>query len=258
MTPQNPNLKMVFASAYLPKYDPNHPLGEDASFISSATQSAGVADGVGGCAAYGIDSGIYARELMRNSAEAFSAGADDPKAALSAGFSESRSEGSSTACLVTLRGGVLRCANVGDSGFLVLRRGAAVARSRPMQKGFNFPVQLGNSGRCARPDCAEETAFPVEAGDLLVLATDGFLDNVFPEEAAEIVHRTVAGPEEVRLDGLAARFMDRAMRNSLDRFRETPFSAAARVAGVPNVFGGKVDDITVVLGLVVSTDSIVG
>jgi len=36
---------------------------EDASFV--APRASGVADGVGGCAAEGIDAGLYARALMK-------------------------------------------------------------------------------------------------------------------------------------------------------------------------------------------------
>ncbi|KAJ8534262.1 hypothetical protein K7X08_007586 [Anisodus acutangulus] len=62
-----PCLKMVAASLYLPKENPNKPLGEDAHFIHELYQTIGVADGVGGWAKKGIDAGIYARELMKNS-----------------------------------------------------------------------------------------------------------------------------------------------------------------------------------------------
>jgi protein phosphatase PTC7 len=41
-------------------------LGEDAHFICQERQTFGVADGVGGWAMKGIDSGIFARELMSN------------------------------------------------------------------------------------------------------------------------------------------------------------------------------------------------
>ncbi len=40
----------------------------------------------------------------------------------------------------------LRVANIGDSGFVVVRDSAIVARSKPMVQGFNFPYQIGTHG----------------------------------------------------------------------------------------------------------------
>lgn len=53
----NPNLKMVCGSFYIPKKNPKKPLGEDAFFVCHDREVIGVADGVGGWAKYGIDSG---------------------------------------------------------------------------------------------------------------------------------------------------------------------------------------------------------
>lgn len=41
---------------------------------------------------------------------------------------------------------MLHAANLGDSGFLVLRDGDVVFRSRPQQHSFNFPFQLHMPG----------------------------------------------------------------------------------------------------------------
>lgn len=43
--------------------------------------------------------------------------------------------------------------------------------------------------------------------------------------------------------------------NSDDESRATPLSFAAMLAGVSKVSGGKIDDITVVVGLVISTNN---
>lgn len=40
----------------------------------------------------------------------------------------------------------LRVANIGDSGFLLVRDAAVVARSNPLTRGFNFPYQIGTEG----------------------------------------------------------------------------------------------------------------
>lgn len=37
---------------------------------------------------------------------------------------------------------VLRASNIGDSGFLVIRNGEVLKKSKPMVYGFNFPLQI--------------------------------------------------------------------------------------------------------------------
>lgn len=52
--------------------------------------------------------------------------------------------GSSTACLLSLdrSTGVLHTANLGDSGYLVVRDGSVVAESQTLTHYFNCPYQL--------------------------------------------------------------------------------------------------------------------
>lgn len=52
--------------------------------------------------------------------------------------------GSSTACIIALHNdkGILHTANLGDSGFVVIRRNAIVHRSEEQQHYFNSPFQL--------------------------------------------------------------------------------------------------------------------
>jgi protein phosphatase PTC7 len=72
-----------------------------------------------------------------------------PAGIIESGYSHLRRlkevKGSSTACVVVLsrKDGVLYCANLGDSGFVVLREGQIVHRSKEQTHGFNTPYQLG-------------------------------------------------------------------------------------------------------------------
>ncbi len=50
-------------------------------------------------------------------------------------------QGSCTACVLVLEGNTLHAANLGDSGFLVLRGKRVLFRSRTQQHQFNFPYQ---------------------------------------------------------------------------------------------------------------------
>lgn len=95
--------------------------------------------------------------------------------------------GSSTACVVVLNreNSRLYTANIGDSGYMVVRRGRIIHRSEEQQHYFNTPFQLSlpPPGYQAdvlsdRPDSASTDNFPVEDGDVILVATDGVFDNL--------------------------------------------------------------------------------
>ena len=95
--------------------------------------------------------------------------------------------GSSTACLMMLSHTDLKLytTNIGDSGFLVVRRGEVVHRSHEQQHYFNTPFQLSlpptelqSQVLADRPESADQYEFSVEDGDVILLATDGLFDNV--------------------------------------------------------------------------------
>lgn len=62
-----------------------------------------------------------------------------------------RVQGSSTACVVCVSGDKLYAANLGDSGFVVVRGKTLVFQSPQQQHQFNFPYQLGS------PDSMSDT-----------------------------------------------------------------------------------------------------
>ena len=90
--------------------------GEDANFTSP--HACGVADGVGGWAAHGIDAGEYARGLMTNAKEAVEIhGQTDPLAVLWHAYRGVTHLGSSTCLILTLDNdrSVLHSANLGTN-----------------------------------------------------------------------------------------------------------------------------------------------
>ncbi len=135
---------------------PNPAARNSSSGSSSSSNSnvsvLGVADGVGGWRQYGVDPGQFSRQLMYNCDRLVRAGyflPSQPARLLAQGFLEMQESkqqviGSSTACVMMLSHAdrVLRTANIGDSGFLVVRRGEVVHRSREQQHSFNTPFQL--------------------------------------------------------------------------------------------------------------------
>jgi protein phosphatase PTC7 len=76
---------------------------------------------------------------------------------------------------------VLYTANLGDSGYLLLRKSGldlvSVFRSKEMQHSFNFPFQVGTGGD--DPQKAKEQVHSVRDKDILVVGTDGLFDNLF-------------------------------------------------------------------------------
>lgn len=79
--------------------------------------------------------------------------------------------------------------NFGDSGFLVLRKMdnkfEEVFHSEDLIHGFNIPYQIGTNGDDIKKfKHLSHVLFP---GDIIVLASDGLWDNVFPEEIIKII-----------------------------------------------------------------------
>lgn len=240
-----PCLKMVAGSLYLPKDNPKKPLGEDAHFIHELHQTIGVADGVGGWAQKGIDAGIYARELMKNSLIAIDNGHVNPKRVLEEAYKNTNSKGSSTACIITLNSekSTIVVANVGDSGFFLIRKGKIVYKSPIQQRGFGCPYQLGNC-KADNPSIAQEMELNVEKDDILIVGTDGMLDNMNECEIEEITRRAI--DEKSKAEELASQIGNIALYNSFDRFADTPYARASQGRHK----GGKIDDITVIVAYI--------
>ncbi|XP_028791994.1 probable protein phosphatase 2C 55 [Neltuma alba] len=257
---QRPNLKMVVGATYYPKRNPDKPQGEDSYFVCTHRNAVGVADGVGGWSRKGIDAGQYSRELMQNAL--FSAvrqpkGSINPRTVLDEAFDNTKSQGSSTACIATLKKNpmkkyyFLHAVNVGDSGFMLFRKNKLVFRSPTQQHEFNRPYQLGNGKNSDTPEKAEEFAVKVESGDIVVFGTDGVFDNVYPREIERYIQLSCEDDDDkVTPEELAWLIAEVAQCNSRNRLGETPFSEASRKAG-KKFAGGKIDDITVLVAYIV-------
>ncbi|XP_042509408.1 probable protein phosphatase 2C 55 [Macadamia integrifolia] len=248
-------LKLLSGSCYLPHPDKEETGGEDAHFICVEEQAIGVADGVGGWAELGVDAGQYARELMSNSVTAIleePKGSIDPARVLEKAHLSTKAKGSSTACIIALTDQGLHAINLGDSGFIVVRDGCTVFRSPVQQHGFNFTFQLESGNGGDLPSSGQVFTIPVAPGDVVIAGTDGLFDNLYNNEVtAVVVHAMRAGLEpHVTAQKIAALARQRAQ----DRDRQTPFSTAAQDAGF-RYYGGKLDDITVVVSYITSSTS---
>ncbi|XP_027074620.2 probable protein phosphatase 2C 80 isoform X1 [Coffea arabica] len=246
----NRTLKLHSGSCYLPHPDKEKTGGEDAHFICSDEQAIGVADGVGGWAEVGINAGEYACELMSNSMDAIKNEPGefiDPARVLEKAHSETNAVGSSTACIIVLKDQFLHAINLGDSGFIVVRDGSTTFESPVQQHGFNFPYQLERGNKGDLPSSGQVFKISVLPGDVIVAGTDGLFDNLYKREITTIVGAAVTSgfTPELTAQKVAALARHRAQ----DRERQTPFSTAAQEIGF-SYYGGKLDDITVVVSYV--------
>ncbi|KAL7124407.1 hypothetical protein ABFS83_14G046600 [Erythranthe nasuta] len=248
--PIDRTLKLKSGSCYLPHPDKEETGGEDAHFICIDEQAIGVADGVGGWADLGVDAGKYARELMSNSVYAIQEeprGSIDPARVLEKAHTKTKAKGSSTACIIALTNQGLHAINLGDSGFMVIRNGCTVFRSPIQQHDFNFTYQLESGNAGDLPSSGQVFTIPVAPGDVVIAGTDGLFDNLYNNDVTSVVvhaMRAGLGPQ-VTAQKIAALARQRAQ----DKNRQTPFSAAAQEAGF-RYYGGKLDDITVVVSYI--------
>ncbi|KAI9189651.1 Protein phosphatase 2C 7 [Blastocladiella emersonii ATCC 22665] len=267
--------------------------GEDAFFTWSRGPYSvfGVADGVGGWADLGVDPSLFAWELMRNcrwaadrAADADAAKAPEPRGVLSAAYArllEQRAvtAGSATAAVLSFdqRTGLLRTANLGDSGYLIVGDGGrgAVYRSPEQQHYFNAPFQLSVSPDGVRGNIADSPAdaqvaeHQLHAGDVVIVATDGLFDNAFTSDIVYTVQReltahhphwpatTSAGRDELaaRVTRLARALAIQGREYAMNHRRQSPFARAASSLSGRVYSGGKLDDVTVVTAVVVDVAS---
>lgn len=225
--------------------------GEDAFFITDFV--VGIADGVGGWVDKGIDPALYANKLMEGAKAAVTNTIRDStqpsyliqyctKSILRSAAEHAKDVvGSSTACVIAIDNTAhkLDAINVGDSGFMYIRGSKKMFRTREQQHSFNYPYQLGTGGE--QPEQGDTiTLNDIEAGDLIIVGTDGLWDNVFDEEIMQMASTI----QDTAL--LAEKLAQKAHEHAMDPFILSPFAVAAQRQGLP-FLGGKLDDTTVLV-----------
>ncbi|XP_075510520.1 putative protein phosphatase 2C 80 isoform X2 [Primulina tabacum] len=249
-TPYHGVLKLLSGACYLPHPAKEETGGEDAHFICDEEQAIGVADGVGGWADVGVNAGLYARELMSYSVQAIQKtpnGSIDPLLVLEKAHAATKAMGSSTACIISLKNQGLHAINLGDSGFIVIRDGCTIFESPIQQHGFNFTYQLDSDSKGDLPSSGQVFEIPVVPGDVVVAGSDGLFDNLYTKEIEAVVADAIK--EGLSPNASAKKLASFARVRALDKKQQTPFSTAAQEAGYA-YYGGKLDDITVVVSYV--------
>ncbi|XP_061359940.1 probable protein phosphatase 2C 26 [Gastrolobium bilobum] len=235
--------------------------GEDAFFVSNHNGGIiAVADGVSGWAEEDVDPSLFPRELLANASNFVGDEEvnNDPQILIRKAHAATSSTGSATVIVAMLeKNGILKIANVGDCGLRVVRNGHVIFSTSPQEHYFDCPFQL-SSERVGQTylDAVVSNVELIE-GDTIVMGSDGLFDNVFDHEIVSTVirHKDVAET--------AKALANLASSHAMDSNFDSPYSLEARSKGFEaplwkkilgmKLTGGKLDDITVIVGQVVSS-----
>ncbi|MBA7493808.1 hypothetical protein ES702_04373 [subsurface metagenome] len=194
--------------------------GEDAYFVASVggdqnTIAMGVCDGVGGWSEQGINPADFSHGMCSYMAEHALSTRDSstlhPRKLMHVGYDEILADtqvraGGATACVAVADGtGRIRTANLGDSGFVLLRLGTVHQYSMPQTHAFNTPFQMsktppeimtqaaifGGLPLNDSPDRADLADNQLQDGDVVVFATDGVWDNLSAQDVLNIVSQVM-------------------------------------------------------------------
>ncbi|XP_019171469.1 PREDICTED: probable protein phosphatase 2C 71 isoform X2 [Ipomoea nil] len=246
---QTAKLVLSSGAALLPHPSKALTGGEDAYFVTNQNWL-GIADGVVQWSLEGIYPGLYSRELMENCEKVIlQSGSDsgtDPKVVLKLSVAKVESPGSSTALIAHFDGQAFHVANIGDSGFMIIRNGVIYKKSSPMLHEFNFPMQIESGDDPSQ--VVEEYRIELDEGDIVVTGTDGLFDNLYAQEIASIITKLLEANETPK--EIAEILATRAQEVGGATSGRTPFSDAAQAAGYVGQTGGKLDDVAVIVSLV--------
>ncbi|KAI3389899.1 hypothetical protein SNEBB_008957 [Seison nebaliae] len=251
--------------------------GDDACFAikKNSAEILGIADGVGGWRLHGVNPALFSKALMQSCAKVVNESLNQTSHVNEKTLKSVLNK----VCLIALDNeiGVLYSANLGDSGFAVIRRhNEMIYRSKEQQHSFNSPYQLAitpemrkvdwrvaaaaidNGALSDHPNMAEERSFQVMNGDVVLLGTDGLWDNL----SNEMILKQISVLKEIEsitskeLRYVAQNIATEAWNRGLDPDYMSPFSkAACNAYGRNDICGGKPDDITVMLAYVTTNTS---
>ncbi|XP_029153036.1 probable protein phosphatase 2C 26 isoform X5 [Arachis hypogaea] len=213
-------------SCLLPHPDKVDRGGEDALLVSNYNGGVlAIADGVSGWAEEDVDPSLFPREFLANASN-FVEDMEvnyDPQILIRKSHAATSSTGSATVIVAMLeKNGILKIANVGDCGLRVIRNGSVIFSTSPQEHYFDCPFQLSS-------ERAGQTYLDAAALANLarIHATDSNFDSPYSLEA--------------RSKGYDAPLWKKILGMKLT----VVYCKAHR--------GGKLDDITVIVGQVVSS-----
>ncbi|KAK5079211.1 hypothetical protein LTR64_002370 [Lithohypha guttulata] len=152
---------------------------------------------------------------------------------------------------------VVLATSLGDCAIMVIRprNESMIYKSKEDWHWFDCPRQLGTNS----PDTPTKNSFmdrvDVEEGDIVLCLSDGVTDNLWEEEITEWIGHAMKkwkANEKEAEDGIvyvARTIMNAAREIALDPYAGSPYMSRAVDEGLA-AEGGKLDDISVVLGMV--------
>lgn len=278
--PGNEDIRLHNMVLSLPHPEKIEKEGEDAFLVKPLALA--VFDGVGSWGKQGVDAGRYSKRLSLLTGRNFETyRGSQILNSLERALKDTTLPGSTTACVASINGSRLQGVNVGDSGLMVFRDGEMVYRSIGRCHEFNRPFQLSyrNYNDLYKSPTID---FELCRGDVIISATDGLLDNVFEKDITITVKkhmdawsrkqdiflqfegylyrkRFVEGTESKastfsgnKLLGILVDIGNRVCKAAHHPSDDTPFSKYARQQNFDHE-GGKIDDITIVASLVVTS-----
>jgi serine/threonine protein phosphatase PrpC len=193
----------------------------------------------------------------------------DPVAYLQTAFEQTKSvtaspneiQGTTTACSALLyqrsnTEPIIYATNLGDGAIMVIRPGdkEIIYRSKEQWHWFDCPRQLGTNSPDTPKDIAVMDIVDIKEGDVVAAVSDGVIDNLWEHEICEKIVESLekwqSGEEgsEGGMGFVAREIMEAAQVVAEDPTAESPFMERALDEGIATE-GGKLDDISVVLGL---------
>ena len=199
----------------------------------------------------------------------------DPIKLLVSAYQNVKSYGSSTAIICTLQQNQIAICNLGDSGFMHIKFQNNIPyilqQSEQQQHDFNVPYQLArvpsklpnrnkfnsnefNTSSAFCMDSPEDADYFILAaitqGDLLILASDGVLDNLYGYEILQIIQNHCECLNKINPKELANEIGMEAYRKSkVLSDISTPFNDRLEKCSHIIYDGGKEDDICVIVAL---------
>lgn len=294
--PNDANLiqKYLISVAYQPKDSQQEdeksaavsPTGEDNYVMAHMRDKVlvGVADGVGGWINHGVDCSAMSRGMCENLEDCFKKDSSaNVRDLLQRAYDRILSEkiveaGSTTICFGSIsQSRMMQALNLGDSWFGVFRRSKdsykLVYSSKEQEHYFNAPLQLAvipeyierhareNGGRHFndKPSSGDLYEVQLEKNDIVLFATDGVTDNIFPKDV-ELYFTELVRSGKLDKGTLHKVNMDMVTQVhaiSMDPKFPSAFSQKlAAIAKMQNIkaeesfLGGKYDDITSLMVLV--------
>lgn len=169
--------------------------------------------------------------------------------------------GTTTACSALLHyrsetEPIIYATNLGDCAVLVIRptEQTIIYKTKEQWHWFDCPRQLGTNSPDTPQENAVVDAVDIQEGDVVLVVSDGVSDNLWENEVCQNVCESVskwkAGTEgtEEGMVFVARELMNAARVIAQDPFAESPFMERAVEEGLP-MEGGKMDDISVVMGI---------